>query len=69
MVAAAAIQDYGMQVDKLIMLNSAIPSEAFDPSLANYSPENHLVNDEWVEYRSECWVARWHELLDRKSVV
>ena len=64
MVAAAAIQDYGMQVDKLIMLNSAIPSEAFDPSLANYSPENHLVNDEWIEYRSECWVARWHELFD-----
>ena len=27
MVAAAAIQDYGMQVEKLIMLNSAIPSE------------------------------------------
>lgn len=35
MVAAAAIQDYGMQVEKLIMLNSAIPSEAFDPSLAD----------------------------------
>ena len=30
MVAAAAIQDYGMQVDKLIMLNSAIPAEAFE---------------------------------------
>jgi pimeloyl-ACP methyl ester carboxylesterase len=64
MVAAAAIQDYGMQVEKLIMLNSAIPSEAFDPSLSDCRPENHLVNDEWVDYRSECWVARWHELFD-----
>lgn len=37
MVVAAAIQDYGLQVDKFIMLNSAIPSEAFEPSLADYS--------------------------------
>ena len=37
LVAAAAIQDYGMQVEKLIMLNSSIPSEAFEPSLADKS--------------------------------
>lgn len=37
LVVAAAIQDYGMQVEKLIMLNSSIPSEAFDPSLADKS--------------------------------
>lgn len=67
MVAAAAIQDYGMQVEKLIMLNSAIPSEAFDPSLANYDPSNHLVNDSWMAYRSECWAARWHELFDESD--
>ncbi len=63
MVAAAAIQDYGMQVERLIMLNSAIPSEAFDPSLADIRPENHLVQDDWMEYRSECWSYRWHELF------
>ena len=61
LVAAAAIQDYGMQVEKLIMLNSAIPSEAFEPSLADYSPENHLVHAEWCGYPSRCWAARWHE--------
>ena len=62
-VAAAAIQDYGARVDKLIMLNSAIPSEAFVPSLADASPENKLVHDEWVEYTNTCWTARWHELF------
>ena len=61
LVAAAAIQDYGMQVEKLIMLNSAIPAEAFEPSLADYSPENHLVHVEWRGYPSRCWAARWHE--------
>ena len=63
MVVAAAIQDYGLQVDKFIMLNSAIPSEAFEPSLADYSPSNHLVHADWTGYPSQCWAARWHEFF------
>ncbi|MGN0834151.1 MAG: alpha/beta fold hydrolase [Kiritimatiellia bacterium] len=63
MVAAAAIQDYGMQVEKLIMLNSAIPSEAFDPSLADATPENKLVHDSWTSYTNTCWTALWHRLF------
>ncbi len=63
MVVAAAIQDYGLQVDKFIMLNSAIPSEAFEPSLADYSSANHLVHADWTDYPSQCWVARWHEFF------
>lgn len=63
MVAAAAIQDYGMQVEKLIMLNSAIPSEAFDPSLADTSSENGLVHDEWTGYTNACWSSEWHKLF------
>lgn len=63
MVAAAAIQDYGMRVEKLIMLNSAIPSEAFVPSLANLSPANVLVHDEWTDYTNACWASEWHKLF------
>lgn len=63
MVAAAAIQDYGMQVEKLIMLNSAIPSEAFDPSLADTSPTNRLVHEEWTGYTNACWTSEWHKLF------
>lgn len=65
MVVAAAIQDYGLQVDKFIMLNSAIPSEAFEPSLADYSSANHLVHADWTDYPSQCWVARWHEFFSK----
>ena len=61
MVAAAAIQDYGARVDKLIMLNSAIPSEAFDPDLFKPDPQNHLVHDDWMDYTNVCWTALWHE--------
>jgi pimeloyl-ACP methyl ester carboxylesterase len=64
MVAAAAIQDYGMQVDKLIMLNSAIPSEAFDPALADESPNNKLVHNDWISYTNSCWTSNWHKLFN-----
>ena len=64
MVAAAAIQDYGMRVDKFIMLNSAIPSESFDPSLADESPNNKLVHNDWVGYTNSCWAANWHKLFN-----
>lgn len=63
MVAAAAIQDYGMKVERLVMLNSAIPSEAFVPSLADDSSENQLVHDAWTDYTNACWAAKWHELF------
>ncbi len=63
LVAASAIQDHGMQVEKLIMHNSAIPSEAFDPSLSDPSPLNKLVHDEWVDYTNACWTSLWHEFF------
>ena len=63
MVAAAAIQDYGLKFDKFIMLNSAIPSEAFEPSLADCSPSNRLVHVDWSGYPSSCWAAKWHEFF------
>ena len=63
LVAASAIQDHGMQVEKLIMLNSAIPSEAFDPALSDPSPGNPLVHGEWTAYTNACWAALWHELF------
>ena len=61
MVAAAAIQDYGMQVEKLIMLNSAIPSEVFNPDLADASPSSGLVHDDWTGYTNACWTALWYQ--------
>ena len=63
MVVAATIQDYGLRIDKFIMLNSAIPSEAFEPSLASFSPDNHLVHVDWTNFPSQCWSARWHQFF------
>lgn len=62
MLTANAIQYFGMQVDKVIFLNSAIPSEAIDPLKFSSSLPNPLVHDAWVDYPSSCWTALYHEL-------
>lgn len=63
MLAANAIQFFGMRADKVIFLNSAIPSEALDPTMFNASTANALVHDAWTDYPSNCWVSLFH-LLD-----
>lgn len=62
MLTANAIQFFGMQVDKVIFLNSAIPSEALDPAMFDASVTNQLVHDAWVSYPSNCWTALYHTL-------
>lgn len=62
MLAANAIQYFGMEVDKVIFLNSAIPSESIDPSQFSSALPNPLVHDAWAEYPSRCWTALYHAL-------
>ena len=62
MLTANAIQFFGMQVDKVIFLNSAIPSEAFDPDQFNVAVNNPLVHDAWRDYPSVCWTSLYHAL-------
>ena len=46
-VASSMIQDYGLQVSKYLMCNSAVPAEAYDMTL---TPTNVLVHKDWNEY-------------------
>ncbi len=62
MLTANAIQFFGMQVDKVIFLNSAIPSEAIDAGQFSVETTNPLVHDAWREYPTNCWTALYHAL-------
>lgn len=62
MLTSNAIQFFGMLVDNVIFLNSAIPSEALDPAMFDASVTNPLVHDAWVSYPSNCWTALYHTL-------
>ena len=63
MVASSMIQDYGLQVSKFIMCNSAVPSEAY------YEPDDtsirvaQLVHPEWENYPTNSWASNWHKLF------
>ncbi|MBR3085468.1 MAG: hypothetical protein IKH04_03600 [Kiritimatiellae bacterium] len=51
-VVSSAMQDYGMQVGKYFALNSAVASEAYDPSLADTSTNSPLLSRMWTGMNS-----------------
>ena len=65
MVVSAAIEDYGLDVDKYFMLNCAVPSEAYDSSLASTATNNnYMLHEDWEEYLPRTWASQWYELFD-----
>ena len=61
MVVSSMIQDYGLQVSKYLMCNSAVPAEAYDPDESLRVPQ--LVHPEWEEYPTNSWASSWHALF------
>ena len=71
MVVSSMIQDYGLQVSKYIMCNSAVPVEAYDARQSVRVPQ--LVHSDWEEYPTNSWASSWHTLFaaaadDRKHL-
>ncbi|NOU36519.1 MAG: hypothetical protein HOO88_07095 [Kiritimatiellaceae bacterium] len=63
MVVSSAIQDYGMSVQKYLMLDAAVASEAFDGSLFNAAANNNpMLHADWRGYALQTWSANFHEL-------
>jgi hypothetical protein len=61
-VVSSAIADHGMVVDKYIMLNAAVPVEAYDDTVHNESVTgNPMLHTDWTEYQKETWASCWHE--------
>ena len=61
MVVSSMIQDYGLQVSKYIMCNSAVPAEAYDTTLP---PTNVLVHKAWNEYPRKSFANEWYKLFE-----
>jgi pimeloyl-ACP methyl ester carboxylesterase len=65
MVVSSMIQDHGLQVEKYMMCDSAVPAEAYDTTL---SPTNLVVHSEWDEYPRRSFANEWYRLfLDDSS--
>ena len=63
MVVSSAIQDYGMSVQKYLMLDAAVASESYDSSLFNAATNNNpMLHAHWQGYEPRTWVANFHNL-------
>jgi hypothetical protein len=63
MIVSSAMQDYGMSVQKYLMLDAAVASEAFDASLFNVTTNNNpMLHADWRGYEPQTWSANFHTL-------
>lgn len=63
-VVSEAICSYGLRPDNYILLNAAIPAEAFDATLQDaIANQATLVPQDWRDYDSRTYAARWNELF------
>ena len=64
MVISAAIQDYGLSVEKYFMLDAAVASECYDPTVFNTATTgNYMLNSAWSGYNTNTWCSTWFELF------
>ncbi len=63
MVVSSMIQDYGLEVSKYIMCDSAVPSEAYYPANDVSIRVPQLVHPDWEEYPTNSWASNWHKLF------
>jgi hypothetical protein len=63
MVVSSMIHDYGLQVSKYLMCDSAVPSEAYYPANDVSIRVPQLVHPQWEEYPTNSWASNWHKLF------
>ena len=64
MLVSAAIQDHGLQYGKFLMLNAAVPLEAYDPNAVTPASRSAMTPEEWLGYSNRVRAAHWNELFD-----
>ena len=64
MLVSAAIQDHGLQYGKFLMLNAAVPLEAYDPNAVTPASRSAMTPEEWLGYSNRVRAAYWNELFD-----
>ena len=65
MVTSSAIADHQMQVSAYVMLNAAVPMEAYDDGAVTDESSYNMANPDWHVYTNRLWASRWHEAWKR----
>lgn len=66
MLVSSAIQDWNLPHDTYMLLNAAVPIEAYDTSsdAVNETTVNRMLPREWVGYDDSLKAVNWHMLFD-----
>ncbi|HEY5745852.1 MAG TPA: hypothetical protein VIU12_07235, partial [Chryseolinea sp.] len=65
MVASSAIKDHSMSVNKYLMINAAVATEAYDASLAaDTFMRDRMRHPAWNDYSARLWSSEWYKLFD-----
>ena len=64
MLVSAAMQDHGLQYGKFLMLNAAVPLEAYDTNAITSASRSAMTPEEWLGYSNRVRAAHWNELFD-----
>lgn len=63
-LVSSAIQDYGMSIDKYIMVDAAVATECYDPATFNDSTNNnYMLHTDWRLYQPRTWASEWNQLF------
>ena len=63
MVVSSMIQDHGLPVERYMMCDSSVPSEAYYPPDDISIRVPQLVHPDWVDYPTNSWASNWHKLF------
>lgn len=60
MVVSAAVAIEKMKIDRYLMLDAAVPVEAYDGE----KDDDRMINPAWKEYPKNSFCSKWHELFE-----
>ncbi|MGN0876723.1 MAG: alpha/beta hydrolase [Kiritimatiellia bacterium] len=63
MVVSSMIQDHRLPVERYMMCDSSVPSEAYYPPDDISIRVQQLVHPDWVDYPTNSWASNWHKLF------
>ena len=63
MLVSAAKQDHGLEYEKYVMLNAAVPIEAYDPESVTDESKFCMTPAVWRDYPDRVRATHWYELF------
>ncbi len=68
MLVSSAITRHGLTVGRYLMLNAAVPMEAYSPAAVTEVSARDMCPPEWRAYETRLRASRWHLLFSKQAL-